>query len=208
MHDPDLLALAVRVFADPAPGTPTDGAYVFGQTADNEASVLDTACALLAAGHTTAILVAGSPARSGYPGDAAWRARLAERGIVDGVVRSAPTEEHPVLSTLSEAESLVRFARTSGMRGVHVVAAPFHHLRAVITTVSVALREYPALRVHSTPGAPLSWDVRVRHSQGVLEAPRTRLIDAELERIVRYTTKGDLVPARAVLAYLDARDRR
>jgi hypothetical protein len=70
------------------------------------------------------------------------------------------------------------------------------------------LREYPALRVHSAPGAPLAWDVHARHSQGVLEAPRTQLIDAELERIARYTAKGDLVPAREVLAYLEARDHR
>jgi hypothetical protein len=208
MHDPDLLALAIRIFADPAPATPTDGTYVFGQTPDNEASVLDTACRLIAAGHTAAILVAGSVPRSGYPGDVEWRARLAERGIVDGMVHSAPTDEHPLLSTLSEAESLVRFARAAGMRSVHVVGTPFHHLRAVITTVSVALREHPALRVYSAPGAPLAWDTHVRHSQGVLEAPRALLIDTELERIVRYTAKGDLVPAREVLAYLDARDRR
>ena len=208
MHDPDLVALAIRIFADPAPATPTDGAYVFGQTPDNEASVLDAACRLHAGGHTAAIFIAESPPRSGYPGDADWRARLAERGVVDGVVRGVPTDEHPLLSTLSEAQSLVRFARAAQLRAVHVVGAPFHHLRAAITTVSVVLREHPALAVHCAPGAPLGWDARARHSQGILEATRAELIGTELQRIVRYTAKGDLVPAREVLAYLDARDRR
>lgn len=207
MHDPALLGLAIRVFADPTPCPATDGTYVFGQTADNEASVLDTACRLHAGGHTAAVLVAGSPPRSGYPGDVVWRARLADRGLADAAVLSVPTDEHPLLSTLSEAEALVRFARARGMRAVHVVGAPFHHLRAVITAVSVALREYPALQVYSAPGAALAWDALVVHSQGTLAARRTELIDAELERIARYTAKGDLFPARDVLAYLDARDR-
>jgi len=207
MHDPDLLALAIRVFSDPPPRVPTDGAYVFGQTTDNETSVLESARRLHSDGLTHAVLIAGSPPRSGYPGDAAWRALLVADGVPDAAILNVPTDEHRLLSTLSEAQALVRFARSSGMRAVHVVGAPFHQLRAVITTVSVALAEHPALRVYSAPGAPLAWDAHVVHSQGTLHATRAGLIDAEIERIARYRAKGDLRPARDVLAYLDARER-
>jgi len=207
MHDPALLALAVRVFSEPPPPMPTDGAYVFGQTADNETSVLETARRLHADGLTRAVLIAGSAPRSGYPGDPAWRALLVADGVPDAAVRNVPTDEHPLLNTLTEAQALVRFARAAGMRAVHVVGAPFHQLRAVITTVSVVLAEHPALAVYSAAGAPLAWDAHVVHSQGTLHATRAALIDAELDRIARYQAKGDLVPAQAVLAYLDARGR-
>ena len=74
--------------------------------------------------------------------------------------------------------------------------------------MSVLLREFPGLRVYNRVGVALPWDDTVVHSQGVLQCTRSKLIHSELARIERYRNKGDLVPEREVLAYLQWRDRR
>ena len=74
-----------------------------------------------------------------------------------------------------------------------------------MTTVTVALSDYPELKVYSHPGRTQPWDETVTHSQGMLEGTRAELIAAEQERIEKYTAQGDLAPREEVLHYLQAR---
>ena len=76
-----------------------------------------------------------------------------------------------------------------------------------MTTVRVALAEYPELKIYSFPGNALPWNEEVMHSQGRLTARRSDLIEAELARIDRYFQKGDLISFDKVLEYLDQRDQ-
>jgi hypothetical protein len=93
------------------------------------------------------------------------------------------------------------------MAHVFVVAAPFHQLRAFITTASVVLREFPELRVYNQVGTALPWGETVYHSQGTLQCTRGELIQSEMARIERYRRKGDLVSAEEISRYLHWRDR-
>jgi len=114
-----------------------------------------------------------------------------------------PTE---ILHTLIESQKTVRFARAQGYRRLIVVSSPFHQERAFMTMVTVALREYPALKLYSIPGAPQRWDEVVTHSQGKLRGTRAELIAEEQKRIEKYTAQGDLAPRQMVLDYLRRRD--
>jgi hypothetical protein len=76
-----------------------------------------------------------------------------------------------------------------------------------MTTVSVALREFPELRVYNRVGMALPWHETVFHSQGTLACTRSDLIHRELERIERYQAKGDLASTAEVFDYLTQRDR-
>jgi hypothetical protein len=58
---------------------------------------------------------------------------------------------------------LIRFARRQGYGSLHVVAPPFHQLRAFMTAVTVARKEYPELLIYSYPGVALSWQAEVAH---------------------------------------------
>ena len=75
-----------------------------------------------------------------------------------------------------------------------------------MTAVTVALNEYPELLIYSYPGAALSWQEAVIHSQGTLKAKRGDLIQEELERIEKYHIKGDLASIKQVLTYLNKRE--
>lgn len=114
-----------------------------------------------------------------------------------------PTE---ILHTLVESQKLVRFAKARGYERLVVVSAPFHQERAFMTVVSVALREYPSLKVYSYPGEPQPWDEVVTHSQGKLRGTRAEMVAQEHKRIETYTAQGDLAPRANILKYLSSRD--
>ena len=72
--------------------------------------------------------------------------------------------------------------------------------------VSVALREYPELAIYAMSGDSLPWGQLATHSQGLVTGTRASFIESELERIRRYTEKGDLAVADQVWAYMEQRD--
>jgi hypothetical protein len=131
---------------------------------------------------------------------------LRKYGISENQIDGVITEKTPTLNTLIEAEAMVRFAKSKGFRSLYIVAPPFHQFRAFITSVSVVLREYPELQVYSFPGETLPWDEKVVHSQGLVSGSRWSLINGEIERIVRYQEKGDLIPFNEVINYLNGRE--
>jgi hypothetical protein len=201
-----MIELLLQTLCDLPPATPADGAYLFGQTVDNQTSVFRTGVDLIQRQQARRLLIADSVSRSGYPGFAAWYQALMDLGLKTDKIRGVPTHSFPILHTLTEATALVRYAKAEKMRTIFVVAAPFHQLRAFMTTVTVALQKFPELRIYNRPGQALPWHETVRHSQGSLECQRSELIYSELERIERYQVKGDLASPEQILAYLSQRD--
>ncbi len=202
----DQKELLTRILCDTLPPATADGAYLFGQTNDNQESVFLSAQELIARARVRRILIADAGPKSGYPGMHAWRSALTARGISDAVIEEVPVEPTSTLNTLREANALIRHARKKGYCSIVVTAAPFHQERAFITAVSAALGAYPDLRLYSYPGYSLAWDDLVIHSQGTVSDTRAGLIASEQERIVIYQGKGDLASSSQVLSYLRKRD--
>ena len=71
-----------------------------------------------------------------------------------------------------------------------MVAPALHILRAWVTTISVAMREYPALKVYAIQGAHLSWNEHAVHSQGKADGTRSELLFGEIERIEKYRERA------------------
>jgi hypothetical protein len=201
-----MIELLIQTLCDLPPATPADGAYLFGQTVDNQTSVFNTALDLVKENRIRQVLIPDSAPRCGYPGFKAWHQALIAQGLNPSTISGVPTASFPTLHTRIEAIALVRYAKQENMSAVFVVAAPFHQLRAFMTTVSVALQEFPELRVYSRVGQTLPWYETVLHSQGTLECQRRELIHSELERIQRYQATGDLAPTAQILEYLGRRD--
>lgn len=200
------LEAIIRICCDIRPGEPADAAYLYAQTSDNEETVFYAARKIIDGGLSSKILLLDSNPNKGYAGYTFWKERLVELGIGEKCILDVKLN---VLNhnTLTEAEAVIRFAMQSNIKSIIVSAAPFHQIRAFITTVRVALAEYPELKIYSIPGTPLSWNECVTHSQGLLKAKRSDLIAGEFERIENYYQKGDLISFKKVLDYLDARDR-
>ena len=202
----DAVELITRTLCDILPHKPTNGAYLYCQTRSNQRSVFQTAQLLIKNSHTSKILILNSKAKSGFPGYAEWKNRLQQLGLSVEQIEGVDNKETTMLNTLIESESLIRFAKQHNYRSLFVVAPPFHQLRAFMTAVTVALREYPELLIYSYPGATMPWLEEVIHSQGTLKAKRRDLIQDELERIEKYQNKGDLAVFEAVLSYLNKRE--
>jgi uncharacterized SAM-binding protein YcdF (DUF218 family) len=199
------IELLHRIFSDVGPPGTAEAAYLFAETEPNQESVFMAARELLERGKVRKLLISDCRPKSGYAGVAACRRAMEEYGISAEAIDEVPMEPTDILHTLLEAETVVRLTKARGYRRLIVVATPFHQQRAVITTISVALREYPSLKIYSHPGAAQSWEETVTHSQGVLTGTRAELLAAEQERIEKYTAKGDLVARQKVLEYFRAR---
>lgn len=203
-----MFELLIRILCDTPPPAVTDGVFLFGQTEDNQASVLNHAQRLLAAGRTARILFADSPPTNGYPGFAAWKSHLMQQRVPEKSIVGVPIPPVPVLHTLVEAEAVVSYAKERQFQHLCISAAPFHQPRAFMTAVTAALRLYPELKLYSQPGIPLPWLEEAVHSQGKTKGTRRQLIGSEMERIDTYQQKGDLASLETVRAYLDKRDKQ
>lgn len=201
-----MIELLLRTLCDVLPSNPTDGAYLFAQTPANQRSVFETGVDLMNQGKTKKLFISASAPISGYPGFKHWQQDLQALGLSEADVIAIPPTDDTILHTRIEAEGLVRYAKAKHLSKLTVISAPFHQLRAFMTTVTVALEEMPELQIYSRVGASLPWNETVTHSQGNLEMKRRNLVQAELERIERYQQKGDLGKPGRILDYLNRRD--
>lgn len=199
-----LIELLTRVLCDTLPPS-ADFCFVFGQTADNQASVLQKAEQLLAQNRVKKIGFVQTQAMSGYPGYDAWRRTLSEKGVKPKQVEGVSVENPALLHTLIEAQAMARHVREKGYRTVCVLAAPFHQLRAFMTAVTAATAHNVRAQLFSVPGVAFAWHEQVSHSQGNTMGMRQELIAGELDRIKKYIGQGDLATVETVLEYLDRR---
>lgn len=205
--DAELAELLMRTLCDVEPSGVVDLAYLFGNTRDNQRSVIARGVRLHQRWNLKRVGIVDFPNFAGYEGTAAWRNDLLLGGVPASQIIEIPGA-HPISHTHTEAERLIARVRDEGWKTIIVVAVPFHQLRAFMDTIGVVLKEglQEHLRVFSATGFPLSWTDRAVHSQGTVSAPRFELIGPELDRIVRYWKKGDMPTARQVLDYLNWRD--
>jgi len=91
-----VIELLTRTLCDPGPEIKADGAYLFGQTADNQQSVLEAGESLMNQHRAQKLLIPGSAPQGGYPGFQAWHQALIALGIeetdVSGVSRRTHSE--------------------------------------------------------------------------------------------------------------------
>ncbi|MFT2009966.1 YdcF family protein [Pontibacter sp. 13R65] len=201
--------LIIRTLCDTLPVAPLDGAFLYGQTPDNEDSVFATAHQVLTAEVAPRLLFANTPPMSGYNGFSSWKSKLTEQGIPEEKLVPVPPvpRDTQILHTLIEARSVVALAKEQQFKSLLVIAATFQQVRAFMTAVTAALEIYPQLRIYSMPGKAMPWQEEVVHSQGKVSGTRSELIAGELERINAYHTKGDLASVQEVLDYLNRRDK-
>jgi len=197
--------LIVRVLCDERPELPVNGAYLYCQTDGNQQSLFQTALFLIDNSFTSKILILQTEAKCGYPGFSQWKGQLLATGLTEEQIEGVEIIELPILHTLIESEALIHFARQEGFTSLLVLAPPFQQLRAFMTAVTVAIREYPELLLYSYPAVAMPWQEEVVHSQGTLQATRSELIHMEFARINTYQEKGDLASFDDVATYLDNR---
>lgn len=203
----DLVVLQTHILADyrdPRRG-PFEMLYLYGETTDNDQSHLLRAIELAEAGAMKSIGISGADAQNGYAGFDVTVLRLKAFGWKSTMpIVRLPSEGNA--NTLSEAESLVAYARMKG-GDFGIVAPAFHLVRAFMTMVT-AIGPYP-IRVYAIQGVQLRWNEPIVHSQGVVRGTRIELVgESELPRLEKYRAPefGGMLSAAAVLDYLKWRD--
>jgi len=139
---------------------------------------------------------------------------ILERINVRGVKR-LPFRKQRSVNMLNEADNVVRSCLAANVSALLLVAPPFHLPRALLTTLSALKRlrvvpSAPRLHVYSVAGGRSGggwWGEAAAHSQGAVGGTRTELVSGELDRIVSYAAKGDLISPTEALQLLDERDR-
>ncbi len=180
--------------------------YAVTETGDNEDSIFRTA-ARIHRTHRVPVAVSDATTATGYPGFIKWAGKLRSHYRVSEIICIRPPAGG-ALNTNTEFLEFVLVAREEGWRAVTIVASPFHQPRSFINAVTAAIRIYPDLCIYGAVGVAQNWLEDVRYSQGIHMGARARLVHAEMDRIRRYTTQGDLLPASEILDYLNARDAR
>ncbi len=201
-----IVELNTRILCDTEPVEQTDGAYLFCQTTSNQFSVINTATSLLKRKKFKSLYIFYSKPLCGYPGFTLWHKLLMDAQVPSNKIRGVEPINTQSINTLIEAEALINFLQLKNARSVYVIAPPFQQLRAFMTTVTVALKEYPELLIYSIPAVAAPWQEDVYHSQGTLKAKRSNLIYSEIDRIKTYQKKGDLASCQDVISYLNNRD--
>jgi hypothetical protein len=201
-----LLEITIRVMCDVRAENTIDAVYLYGQTQDNQSSVLSAACQMLKEKRIRKILIADSGPKSGYPGFTLWEKALREMGVPKTALSGVDLRQTTTLNTLIEANAMIQYAKRNQYESIYIVASPFHQLRAFMTSVTAAQNFYPEIKIYSHNGHPLPWRDHVVHSQGETSGRRRELIGGEFERIKKYQQKGDLAQDADVLNYLNQRD--
>lgn len=212
-----LLQLNTMVLTDRCKHLLQSPIYPFTETPGNQDSVLLRAKELLRWNRNNRskmpILLTDNLGGSnpGYPGAPAWLSRLRELNVDANSIMLIPFTE-PLLHTLSEAFTVVRFVREKGWEKVIIVAPPFHQLRCFLSMVTAVNHLDPqGLRVYNQVGLAQPWGEQVAHSQGTTTGTRKDLIIGEIRRIEKYQKEGTPVPlvsTDAALEYLEWRDNQ
>lgn len=202
MHQIEFLT---RILSDPMPNGKVDGLFLFSQTTDNEAAVLESGVALYHLGIVNRLLIMDCPAMNGFPGIKQWRSHITNHGVPDNAVENVENIEKGNLHTLIEARSLVHHAIKNDYKRIILMSSAFHQVRCFLTSVTALKIVGGYLAFYSQPGKPLDWNQTVVHSQGNLTKSRKDLIYTEFERIEKYQAQGDLLSCQAGIEYLDQR---
>lgn len=216
----EALQLQARILADTHPPKKIDALFVYGQTQDNEPSILSTA-AQEADKADWVVYSYGGKLTTGMDWNPDYDEKLIARGIPAKKILRTDLSEG-LAHTHTEAIAFVHMAKKKGWETVRVISPAFHILRAFAETVTATVLLYPSLKVYSKVGTPLPWTETVLHSQFIEKGKRCDLVASEYQKCERYHGKNkepsselekfhadivELLSGRQILDYLNQRDQ-
>jgi hypothetical protein len=142
------------------------------------------------------------PGLSGVPGFS-WTCALARSyGFTN--LHAIPFSDNDMVNTYTESKAVIRFFQEHDIHLYHICSPAFHLPRAFHSMVSVHNQTPRSwAQIYVIPGTISAWDHNITHSQGTLKDTTSRMITHEYNRTMAYMTKGDLVPLRLCLEYMD-----
>ena len=119
-----------------------------------------------------------------------------------------PLQCWDIIHTKNESLAVARSLAAAGFSHVILCTPAFHIKRAFMTFVSSLHDSATRLQVFSRPARIEDWNAATISHQGRTECSYSEMVPLEEERIRAYTKKKDILPASAILEYLEKRDAR
>jgi len=106
------------------------------------------------------------------------------------------------INTRIESEALVDWITNNNIQQLAICAPPYHTLRAFMTLVSVCIERDVNVTVYTINGMVGDWnDLTITHN-GTTKNSFINVIELELERIQKYTEKGDICDCDTIWNYI------
>lgn len=138
-----------------------------------------------------------------WAGKTEWTAILLSMGVPQETILYSD----PACHTRGESDQYLKLASQNGWERAIVLSQPHQALRAILGTLrSMQLAGNYPLRVYSGFPAGVDWNSIVHGSQGQHSMARINHCDLELQRVIAYQQKGDLVPFSEYIEYRLMRD--
>jgi hypothetical protein len=101
-------------------------------------------------------------------------------------------ESNNSINTRIESEAVVEWVQTNNIKNLIICAPPYHTLRAFMTLISVCIERNVFIKVYVINGIVDNWnDTTITHG-GNTNASFNDVVELEIERIHKYTQKGDI----------------
>ena len=110
---------------------------------------------------------------------------------------------HNSINTRTESESLVNWISANNIQQIVICAPPYHTLRTFMTLVSICIERKVNVKIYTINGVVSNWnDITITHN-GTTITSFNSVIEMELERIKKYTEKGDICPCDKIWTYIE-----
>ena len=111
-------------------------------------------------------------------------------------------ENNISINTRIESEALVEWIQTNNIKNLIICAPPYHTLRAFMTLISVCIERNIYIKVYVINGIVDNWnDTTITHG-GNTNASFNDVIELEIERIHKYTQKGDICDCNTIWNFM------
>lgn len=122
--------------------------------------------------------------------------KMLELGLSPDVI----IHEDKSLNTKEQAEHIVEMCKEKGWKRIILIGSPYHQYRAFLTFLKSAKERFPELLIFNSPAKNLSW-FRVEKW-----GSRFENLQAEFDRIERYSALGHLVSIQEAINYMKRKE--
>ncbi len=120
-------------------------------------------------------------------------------------INVCPIDYHnSIIQTKIESIEIIKFIIKNNIKKIILIAPIFHILRASLTFISTAIDYNCSLKIISILDNNCLWQNKYITHQGKNESNVDILIDDEINRINKYTQKGDIKDIQTIINYIDS----
>ena len=192
----DLYKLFIRITCDSPPSDTNRHIYCFAHNNINIITMVNKLKTFVQ--HSDIIYILGNTeAMSGVSSATEVKLLYQQQNLK---VKLIPYQQNWI-NTRIESEAVVKWCQLKQIKNIIVCAPPFHIVRATMTFISVAMDANLDLKVYAANGLVNDWQkISISH-QGKNRNTFNEFIGIEIDRILKYTEKGDIKSGTDIWQY-------